>query len=41
VGSALISAMVDTIDKGGSLDLAMDAAVSLLSEIREGIDSLH
>ncbi len=41
VGSALISAMVEAIEKGGSMDVAMDAAASLLSDIRQGIDSLH
>lgn len=41
VGSALISAMVDCIERGDNLDSAMDAAASLLSEIRVGIDTLH
>ena len=41
VGSALISAMTEAIEHGASLDVAMDAAVSLLSEIRQGIDTLH
>jgi hypothetical protein len=41
VGSALISAMVESIEQGDTLDSAMDAAASLLREIRAGIDTLH
>ena len=41
VGSALINAMTKAVDGGGSFDSAMDAAVSLLKQIREGIDTLH
>ena len=38
VGSALVDTMAVTIEQGGSFDAAMDAAVTLLSEIRRGID---
>ncbi|MBE9539197.1 MAG: tryptophan synthase subunit alpha [Proteobacteria bacterium] len=41
VGSALINAMAATIEQGGTLDAAMEAAASLLGEIRRGIDTLH
>jgi tryptophan synthase alpha chain len=37
VGSALVNAMAQAITDGGS---ALEAAVSLLSEIRQGIDSI-
>jgi len=41
VGSALINAMTVEIERGGSVGSAMDAATALLSEMREGIDTLH
>jgi len=40
VGSALVDTMAVTVEQGGSLDAAMDAAATLLSEIRQGIDEL-
>ena len=39
VGSALISAMAQAIEQGGGNDDAMRAAVTLLRQIRKGIDS--
>lgn len=39
VGSALISAMTQAIDEGGGNEGAMRAAIDLLREIRQGIDS--
>ena len=41
VGTALVNAMAGTIERGGNSEMAMDAAVSLLKRIREGIDTLH
>lgn len=41
VGSALVNAMAKAVEDGGNFDSAMDAAVSLLKKIREGIDTLH
>lgn len=39
VGSALVASMAAAIEAGGNHESAMAAAVSLLREIREGIDS--
>ena len=39
VGSALIDAMARTIDGGGDVSAAADAAVALLRDIRSGVDS--
>ena len=41
VGSALIDAMVVAVEQGGTVDAVMEAAASLLREIRAGIDTLH
>lgn len=41
VGSALVNTMATTVEGGGNYDSAMDAAVSLIKQIREGIDTLH
>jgi len=41
VGSALVNAMAQAVEGGGNFDSAMDAAVLLLKQIREGIDTLH
>lgn len=40
VGSALIRRMSDAIDAGGDRQTAMEAALALLSEIRDGIDGV-
>ncbi len=40
VGSALIRAMADTLESGADIQSAQDAAVGLLAEIREGVDSV-
>jgi len=40
VGSALVQAVADCYEGGGDLDAAMDAAVSLISDIRQGIDGV-
>jgi tryptophan synthase alpha chain len=39
VGSALVDTMAKAIDAGGDHEAAMAAAVSLLAEIRQGIDN--
>ena len=39
VGSALVNAMASAIEAGGDHEAAISAAVSLLAEIRQGIDS--
>lgn len=39
VGSALVNVMAKAIEAGADLEAAMEAVVSLLSEIRQGIDS--
>jgi len=41
VGSALVNALAKAVEGGGNFDSAMDAAVLLLKQIREGIDTLH
>ena len=41
VGSALVNALAGAAQPDGSAEEAMGAAVSLLREIRQGIDSLH
>jgi len=41
VGSALVNALAQAVEGGGNFDSAMDAGVSLLKQIREGIDTLH
>lgn len=38
VGSALVSAMADAVERGGDAEAAIGAAVTLLGKIREGID---
>lgn len=40
VGSALIRAMADAIESGGDHAAAQDAAVSLLADIRRGVDGI-
>ena len=39
VGSALVSAVARTIEDGGKVEEALDAAATLLVQIRQGIDS--
>ncbi len=41
VGSALVNALAGAAQPDGSIEQAMSAAVRLLREIRQGIDSLH
>jgi len=41
VGSALVNAMAQAVKNGGSENDAMEAAAALLTQIREGIDTLH
>ena len=40
IGSAIIDAMAASIGSGGSVDAAMEEAVALVREIRQGIDDL-
>ena len=40
VGSALVSLVADSIDKGGDQSAAIEAATSLLRDIRSGIDAI-
>ena len=39
VGSALVNAMAQVIEEGGAPEAAIDAAATLLADIRKGIDS--
>jgi len=41
VGSALVSILAGAAEPGGSVEEAMAATADLLSQIRQGIDSLH
>jgi len=40
VGSALVNAMAQAIEEGGDTEAAIETAANLLSDIRQGIDSL-
>ena len=40
VGSSLVNIMAKTIDEGGDHEAAIVAALSLLAEIRQGIDNV-